>query len=364
MKSLEPRNSDEPRLIAVTRQAFGVSGQPVEQPAELDIRHPLVRQAADERSLPAARLGSVLGHVGRLIPGQDRADGVQIGDLAQAPLEIGEQRLLRPSRVCASAHRRHLQQLGNAAPRQRRIAERPNVRRLIAFYTTAGELAETAGFVERRRAGILKSILPQRKVHSGGSDRRPLRLAPRASERHHLPFDRQRTMLRDPDGGDAPQYQRGDNGPAVVPFQGKQSRLYKLAAHLEDPHMPPKSPRLSDEQLNLLLTWIDLGAAYDQLLRYREGLDNPPLLVVCDLERFEVHTNFTGTAKRVYRFTLADLANASLIPGARYEPQVLALPGSFPRAIGDAKWLAISTLFARLEFRSGFEFDGLVRRRV
>ena len=53
----------------------------------------------------------------------------------------------------------------------------------------------------------------------------------------------------------------------------------------------------------------NLGAAYQQLLQYREDLDNPPLLVVCDLNRFEVHTNFTGTAKRVYAFTLADLAN-------------------------------------------------------
>jgi type II restriction/modification system DNA methylase subunit YeeA len=51
----------------------------------------------------------------------------------------------------------------------------------------------------------------------------------------------------------------------------------------------------------------DLVVAYQQLLKYREDLENPPLLVVCDLERFEVHTNFTGTAKQVYRFSLDDL---------------------------------------------------------
>ena len=44
----------------------------------------------------------------------------------------------------------------------------------------------------------------------------------------------------------------------------------------------------------------DLHAAYDQLLLYREDLDNPPLLVVCDMDRLEVHTNFTSTQKRVY----------------------------------------------------------------
>ncbi len=55
----------------------------------------------------------------------------------------------------------------------------------------------------------------------------------------------------------------------------------------------------------------DLKAAYQQLLQYREDLDNPPLLVVCDLDRFEVHTNFTSTAKRVYAFNLADLQNGT-----------------------------------------------------
>jgi len=52
----------------------------------------------------------------------------------------------------------------------------------------------------------------------------------------------------------------------------------------------------------------DLNAAYTQLLQYREALENPPLLVVCDLDRFEVHTNFTGTIKKIHRFTLTDLA--------------------------------------------------------
>jgi hypothetical protein len=51
----------------------------------------------------------------------------------------------------------------------------------------------------------------------------------------------------------------------------------------------------------------DLGLAYQQLLQYREALDNPPLLVVCDLDRFEVHTNFTNTPATVYSFTLHDL---------------------------------------------------------
>src|SRR5262249_53814525 len=51
----------------------------------------------------------------------------------------------------------------------------------------------------------------------------------------------------------------------------------------------------------------DLVDAYNQLLLYREDLENPPLLVVCDLDRFEIHTNFTNTAKRVYAFDLEEL---------------------------------------------------------
>ncbi|WP_395090710.1 class I SAM-dependent DNA methyltransferase [Armatimonas sp.] len=51
----------------------------------------------------------------------------------------------------------------------------------------------------------------------------------------------------------------------------------------------------------------NLSDAYQQLLAYREDLENPPLLAVCDLNRFEVHTNFTGTVKRVFAFDLAEL---------------------------------------------------------
>jgi type II restriction/modification system DNA methylase subunit YeeA len=51
----------------------------------------------------------------------------------------------------------------------------------------------------------------------------------------------------------------------------------------------------------------DLNAAYAQLLQYREDLGNPPLLVVCDLDKFEVHTNYTNTQKKVFAFDLADL---------------------------------------------------------
>lgn len=51
----------------------------------------------------------------------------------------------------------------------------------------------------------------------------------------------------------------------------------------------------------------DLNRAYLQLLLYREDLDNPPLLIVSDTKRILIHTNFTGTTKRVYTIELEDL---------------------------------------------------------
>ena len=55
-------------------------------------------------------------------------------------------------------------------------------------------------------------------------------------------------------------------------------------------------------------------AAYQQLLQYREALENPPLLVVCDLNRFEIHTNFTNTPAAVHAFTLDDLLDGAEEP--------------------------------------------------
>jgi type II restriction/modification system DNA methylase subunit YeeA len=70
----------------------------------------------------------------------------------------------------------------------------------------------------------------------------------------------------------------------------------------------------------------NLAEAYDQLLQYREALENPPLLVVCDLDRFEIHTNFTGTAKKVHAFNLeglAEPANLDILRRVFFSPEDL-----------------------------------------
>lgn len=52
-----------------------------------------------------------------------------------------------------------------------------------------------------------------------------------------------------------------------------------------------------------------LEAAYQQLQKYREDLENPPLLIVCDIARFEIHTNFTGYKPEVHQIALEELAD-------------------------------------------------------
>ncbi|HMO64381.1 MAG TPA: class I SAM-dependent DNA methyltransferase, partial [Verrucomicrobiota bacterium] len=46
----------------------------------------------------------------------------------------------------------------------------------------------------------------------------------------------------------------------------------------------------------------DLEEADNQLKLYREALENPPLLIVCDFRRYVFHTNFTGTAPDRHEF--------------------------------------------------------------
>ncbi len=84
--------------------------------------------------------------------------------------------------------------------------------------------------------------------------------------------------------GSASRGSRGDAGFADVWWRGKFGWEYKRKGK-----------------------YRDLSEAYRQLLQYREALENPPLLIVSDIARTEIHTNFTGTAKQVHAIALAEL---------------------------------------------------------
>ena len=80
----------------------------------------------------------------------------------------------------------------------------------------------------------------------------------------------------------------------------------------------------------------DLDAAYKQLLDYRDALHNPPLLVVCDMDRFSVHTNFTNTRERLLRVrhaTPAEDRRSAALPTSR----CCAPPSRTPRRSNRAR---------------------------
>ncbi|NLE67749.1 MAG: class I SAM-dependent DNA methyltransferase, partial [Lentisphaerae bacterium] len=79
----------------------------------------------------------------------------------------------------------------------------------------------------------------------------------------------------------------------------------------------------------------DLAAAYDQLLRYRSALENPPLLLVCDLDRIVIHTNFTGTVEATHDLSLESMAeprNIEILRAVFHNPEALR-PGRTSTAV-------------------------------
>jgi len=83
----------------------------------------------------------------------------------------------------------------------------------------------------------------------------------------------------------------------------------------------------------------NLDKAYQQLLQYHESLDNPPLLVVSDLDRIIIHTKFTNTIKRTYTLTLDDLltpAGLDTLKAVFYEPTRLQAAKTTAQATAEA----------------------------
>jgi type II restriction/modification system DNA methylase subunit YeeA len=95
----------------------------------------------------------------------------------------------------------------------------------------------------------------------------------------------------------------------------------------------------------------DLNTAYAQLLQYREDLENPELLIVCDFDRFEVHANFNNTRKHVYKFNLADLlANEQTVTCSLPPLEVLRAIFTDPQILKPGQTTAQVTEEAAAEF--------------
>ena len=106
----------------------------------------------------------------------------------------------------------------------------------------------------------------------------------------------------------------GDTGPGVVPGQPEASLLWQLAAHREEPVMPPEdndvgARRLNDAELAVLAGWMTVGYvahSYDvDRLRLAEALGLDP-------------------SQRL-RLTLDEIAARSGMPLAEVEATLLAV---------------------------------------
>ncbi len=79
----------------------------------------------------------------------------------------------------------------------------------------------------------------------------------------------------------------------------------------------------------------DLDAAFNQLRQYSLALENPPLLIVSDMQRFRIRTNWTNSVSRTYELDLDDLADAKkreLLKWAFSDPERLR-PGTTRQAL-------------------------------
>jgi len=82
----------------------------------------------------------------------------------------------------------------------------------------------------------------------------------------------------------------------------------------------------------------DLDAAFTQLQRYAIALENPPLLVVSDMDSIRIHTNFTNTVHEVHVIAVDQLASGENLRKLKWlftEPERLQ-PGTTTTAITEA----------------------------
>jgi hypothetical protein len=97
----------------------------------------------------------------------------------------------------------------------------------------------------------------------------------------------------------------------------------------------------------------DLEAAYDQLLRYRNALESPPLLVLCDLDRIIIRTNFTGTVSATHEIPLEALAeprNIEIVRAVFHNPDTLR-PGRTSAAVTQDAAVRIGEIAASMRER-------------
>ena len=97
----------------------------------------------------------------------------------------------------------------------------------------------------------------------------------------------------------------------------------------------------------------NLDAAFMQLQQYALALENPPLLIVSDLRRFRIRTNWTNSVSRTYEFDLDDLTDSTVrdrLKWAFSDPERLR-PGETRRALTERAAAAFAVVAQTLRAR-------------
>ena len=97
----------------------------------------------------------------------------------------------------------------------------------------------------------------------------------------------------------------------------------------------------------------NLTKAQDQLRQYAVALESPPLLVVCDTDRFIITTNFTNTVQERYELSLEDLLDAdkrAILKAVFSDPDRLK-PGKTRQALTEEAAGEFAVLAKRLRER-------------
>jgi len=97
----------------------------------------------------------------------------------------------------------------------------------------------------------------------------------------------------------------------------------------------------------------DLDAAFNQLRQYALALENPPLLIVSDMARFRIRTNWTNSVSETHEFTLDDLFDAATrdkLKWAMSDPERLR-PGETRQTLTERAAATFATLAQSLRER-------------
>ena len=97
----------------------------------------------------------------------------------------------------------------------------------------------------------------------------------------------------------------------------------------------------------------NLDAAFAQLRQYALALENPPLLIVSDLRRFRIRTNWTNSVSKTYKFDLDDLTDHAVrdrLKWAFSDPERLR-PGETRRGLTERAAAAFAAVAQTLRAR-------------